>query len=338
MNNTIYLVTGAAGFLGNNISRLLIEQGKSVRALVLKGDPAAENIPQGVDIVEGDLTDFDSCERFFEVPEGKEVIVIHVASVVAISPEPSELVYKVNVEGTRNIVDLCVHHKVKKLVYISSTGGIPELPAGTLICEPKTSEDFDPDGVMGYYSKTKALATQYVLDAVSNTGLNASVVYPTGICGPDDYAFGPVASVIMKYCRGEMKVGIEGSFNSVDVRDLADGVISCAKNGRAGEGYIMGNEAVTMKQMFELISQTSGAPMVETILSVEAMRAATEKQLPDGPEKEKAMAAMEFSMYNLTRNNNFSSQKAINVLGYKTRPFVETITDEVRWLQSLGKI
>lgn len=332
---TIYLLTGAAGLLGNNVALSLISESKQVRALVLDGDPAAEHVPKESEIVIGDVTDIPSLERFFTVTEGIEVIVIHCASIVSVSPLPSQKVYDVNVTGTQNIVDLCVANKVKKLVYISSSGAIPELPGGQTIYEP---ESFDTEVVVGYYSKTKALATQIVLKAVKENGLDASIIYPSGICGPNDYAFGPVAGVIMQYCDGKMPVGFEGSFNSVDVRDLAEGVVACAEKGRRGEGYIMSNEMVTIRRLFDLISTTSGSPVVDTILSADDMIAMSAKNIPEGPEKEEKLATLKFSMYNMVRNNNFSSEKAQKELGYHTRPFEETITDEVNWLISIGKV
>lgn len=332
---TIYLLTGAAGLLGNNIALSLIEEDKQVRALILDGDPAAEHLPKEVEIIVGNVTDISSLERFFTVMEGTEIIVIHCASIVSLSPLPSQKVYDVNVTGTQNIVDICIEKNVKKLIYISSTGAIPELPDGQVICEP---DFFDVENVVGYYSKTKAMATKIVQKAIKENGLDASIVYPSGICGPNDYAFGPVAGVIMQYCDGKMPVGFEGSFNSVDVRDLAEGVIACAKKGRRGEGYIMSNEMVPIRHMFNLISTASGAPRVETILPVEIMIANAQDSIPDGPEKEAKLETLKFGMYNMVRNNNFSSEKAQKELGYRTRPFKETIIDEVNWLISIGKV
>lgn len=335
MKHTVYLLTGAAGLLGSNVCRALLARGASVRALVLPGDPAARFVPDGAEVFQGDVTDPASLERFFALPEGTERVVLHCASIVTLSPEPSRKVYEVNVTGTENLVELCLSHGVKKLVYVSSTGAIPEAETGRAITEP---ERFDPDGVVGYYSKTKALATQYVLEAARERGLNASVVYPSGICGPNDYAFGPVAGVILKYCAGEIPVGVEGTFNSVDVRDLADGVLACAEKGRPGEGYIMSNQLVTLREMFELISDASGAPRVERFLPVEAMRRMMAAQLPDGPEKEQRLAAFDFGTYNLVHNNDFSCEKARRELGYHTRPFADTIRDEVAWLADIGKL
>ena len=254
------------------------------------------------------------------------------------SEKPVQKVYDVNVHGTENIVDLCIEHKVKKLVHISSTGAITETPHGTKIKEPACAEDLNPDAVRGYYSKTKVIATQYVLRAAQEKGLDASIVYPSGIYGPDDYAFGPTASVFIKYCSGGMPVGIQGSFNSVDVRDLANGIINCITKGKKGEGYIMGNEMVTMKYIFEIISKYSGAPFVETYITAEQMIENAAASIPDGPDKESAVSEIAFGMYNLIRNNDFDDSKARNELDYTTRSFEETVADEIEWLASVGKI
>jgi len=334
MSNKIYLLTGAAGFLGGNVCRNLIERGQKVRAFILNGDPAAKDVPKEAEIVYGDLTDKKSLERLFDVPADADVIVIHCASIVALSPEPSQIVYDVNVTGTKNIVKLCIEHQVKKLVHVSSTGAIVELPDNQQMYEPS---EFNPETRVGYYSKTKAMATEYVLKMAKETGLDASVVYPSGIFGPNDYVYGSVAQAIIKYCNGQMPMCIEGSLNSVDVRDLADAVITCTEKGRKGEGYILSNEMFTMRRLFELISKTSGAKHIDNIITGGQMKELTIKH-SGGKMDETAMRALEFSIWSIERNNNFCSDKARKELGYCTRPIEETVIDSVKWLQSVGKI
>lgn len=189
MNTNIkYLVTGAAGFLGGTICRQLIERGDSVRAFVLPGDPAMKFVPQEAEIVEGDLTDTESLERFFTVDDGTETIVLHIASIVSVNPDYSSKVMEVNVDGTKNIIRLCLSHpECRKLVYCSSTGAIPENTMGQAIREVRR---FDPDEVVGCYSRSKAMASQAVLDAVHDEGLNACIVHPCGILGPEGNGLG----------------------------------------------------------------------------------------------------------------------------------------------------
>lgn len=189
MENRIYLVTGAAGFLGSNICAQLLEQGRKVRALVLPNDKSAKYIPEAVEIVLGNLCDEASLEPFFAVPNGMTSVVIHCASMVTVNPQYSELLMNVNVEGTRNMITKCLAHpECEKMVYVSSTGAIPEAPMGTRIKEVDKFEPCDPEKVVGAYSQSKAMATQMVLDSVKVMGLNASVVHPSGILGPLDHA------------------------------------------------------------------------------------------------------------------------------------------------------
>ena len=168
MNNIVYLVTGAAGFLGSNICTQLLERGEKVRAFVLEGDADAKYIPYDVEIFYGNLCDKSSLKEFFTVEQGVETICIHVASVVTVNPNYSKLVLDVNVGGTENIVDMCLEHKeCKKLVYVSSTGAIPEYTKDEPI---KEIDEFDLDKVIGWYAKSKAMATNNVFTAVKNSG------------------------------------------------------------------------------------------------------------------------------------------------------------------------
>jgi len=336
MDNRIYLLTGAAGLLGSNVSRKLIERGEKVRALVLKGDPAAKYIPEEAEIVFGDIIDNESLERFFTVPRGLEVYVIHSASIVTLNPNPSEKVHAVNVEGTQNIINKCIAHKVKKLVYISSTGAIPEREGNLPI---KEVSHFNTEGLVGYYSVTKAEASQLVLNAMEMLPeLNASVVHPSGICGPDDYSFGLVADFIIQYASGKMPAGIQGTFNSVDVRDLADGVIACCDKGRRGECYIMSNSLVSMKDMFHIINDAAGLNYNPKVLSVPIAKLVAKIMAVVSKLTGKPALLTDFAIYNLDRNNNFDCSKACTELGFKCRPFEESIGDEVRWLKQEGKI
>ena len=332
MKNNIYLVTGAAGFLGSNICRQLIARGERVRALIMNGDPAEKYVPKGVEIVHGDLLDETSLDVFFDTGDVDDVYVIHCASIVWVKNEVNPKVHAVNVDGTANILAQCVKNRVTKLIYISSTGAIPELPHGEKI---KEVDRFLPtDGLVDYYSKTKAEATQLVLDALKEyPDLDASIVHPSGICGPYDYAFGSVTSMVRDFLQGKMKMGIEGTFNSVDVRDLAEGVIAACERGRRGECYIMSNEVVTMRDMFRLMNESMGLSHRYYVLSREFAHVGVWFLGLASKFTGKDPLLSEFNIYMLNRNNEYDCSKAERELGFHCRPFSESIRDTVAWLR-----
>ena len=335
-SNVKYLVTGAAGFLGGTICRQLIERGDDVRALVLPGDPAIKYVPAEAEIVEGDLTDLESLERFFAVEDGTYTIVLHIASIVTVNPDYNPKVMAVNVEGTRNVINLCLNHpECRKLVYCSSTGAIPEKPIGQKICEVTA---FQPDAVEGCYSQSKALASQAVLDAVRERGLNACIVHPSGIMGPEDFAVGETTGTLLKIIGGEMPAGIDGSFNLCDVRDLAAGTIAAADKGQKGECYILGNEPVTFRDFSKMVSDEAGCKPVKMFLPIWAANMMGGIMGKQAKKKGTKPMMTRFSVYNLARNNDFDSSKAKRELGYTTRSYRETIHDEIQWLKAMGKI
>ena len=337
MNKRIYLVTGGAGFLGGTICRKLTERGDKVRTLVLKDDPTAKNIPGAVEVTEGDLTDVGSLEKFFTVPEGYTSVVIQVAGVVRVDEEYHQSLIDVNVGGAKNIIAMCLAHpEVEKLVYVSSTGAIPESPMGQPIREV---ENMEPEKVRGWYSRSKAMATQAVLDAAREQGLNACVVYPTGIMGPGDLGLtNETTNTIIRIMKGGMTVGMCGSLNLVDVRDLADGTIAAADRGGKGETYILGNEEITLREMCRMLREASGCrqPLFYVPISMAYKMAAQMEKKARKSGKKPLMT--NFSVYNLARNNRFDCSKARRELGYHPRSYAETLRDEANWLVEAGYV
>ena len=333
---TVYLLTGAAGNLGSSITKSLIGAGKRVRALVLERDPAAALLPAQAEVVRGDLLDMASLDRFFDAAEGTRLIVIHCASLVALRPEFNQKVYDVNVTGTRNIVAKCIERHAAKLVYISSTSVIPELPMGQTIREVTR---FDPDLVRGYYAKTKAEATAYVFEQGRKSGLDVSVIFPSGILGPNDYSYGLFSRFAISYANGRLPAAVRGSFNAVDVRDLAESVIACAERGGNGEGYIVANRTVSFQELLSLFQEYCNGRRIRFFAPPWLARTGVFfvdvwGRLTGRP----SSWLTAFTIYNLTRNNDYSCEKAKAELGVTLRPFEETIRDTVVWLRDAGKI
>ncbi len=227
---TNYLVTGATGFLGLTVVRMLAARGERVTALVLKGDASAARLPAGVRVSCGNVADRDSLADFFSSCD-EQTCVIHCAGMISIRTTPGKRLRAINVTGTANIVALCQAHRAGKLIYVSSVHAIPEAKKGAVMAETTA---FSPQVVSGPYAKTKAEATALVLDAAKN-GLNACVVHPSGIVGPEDYNLGSISSMIISYCRGRLPLGVEGGYDFVDVRDVASGILACCEKGVPGD-------------------------------------------------------------------------------------------------------
>ena len=335
-SSILYLVTGAAGFLGGTVCRQLVERGSKVRAFILPNDPARKYIPEEVEVFEGDLTGKESMKPFFDIPEGMEAIVMHIASIVTSSPDYNPKVIEVNVGGTKNIIDLCLETPaVAKLVYCSSTGAIPEQPKGTKIRE---IDYFDETKVPGCYAMSKALASQEVLDAVHHRGLNACIVHPSGIMGPGDYAIGEPTANLIRIIKGELPAGIDGDFNLCDVRDLAQGVIGAADSGRCGECYILANEPVTFREFCRMVIEESGGKKVKVFLPIFASKVMASVMEAQAKKSGKKALMTTFNVYSMARNNDFDSSKAQAELGYTIRPYEETIHDQVQWMIQEGML
>ena len=196
----------------------------------------------------------------------------------------------------------------------------------------------DEDEVLGCYSRSKALATQTVLDAVKLENLNACIVHPSGILGPEDFAVGETTKTVIDIINGAMPMGIDGSFNLCDVRDLAAGTIAAADKGKVGHCYILANEEVSFKDFSKMLVKEANCKPIRCFLLIKVANCIAsileKKALKTG--KEPLMTT--FSVYNLARNNDFDYSKAAKDLGYTTRSYEETIRDEVRWLKEEAKI
>lgn len=327
MTETIYLLTGATGLLGANILDRLLSEGHRVRALVR--DPLKKRVDDRAEIVKGDLLDERALNTFFNTPPGSRVIVIHAAGAVTLDPNPNVLVHETNVTGTRNIIDQCVQHDVQKLVYVSSTSALPEEPSRQI----EETGWHNPEQVVGFYSQTKAEASNLVLGAVEEKGLNASIVYPSGILGPGDHNLGLITSTIRMFAKGFLPISIGGSFNSVDVRDLAAGIVSCATRGGSGETYIMAGETHTLTELLMMVREEAGLSPPWFTVPLQALKPLGWMGGHFSRLAKKPMLLTGYTIYNLERNNDFSSEKARTKLGFKSRPLEETVRDTIQWLR-----
>ena len=242
-----YLVTGATGFLGRAVVEALARRGARVHALVLHDDPYINLLPKEVHTVIGDVYAENSLTDFFADADSR-TCVIHCAGVVSVASRPGSRLYQVNVGGTWRVLRQCMEHDVGKMVYVSSVHAIPEKPKGCIITEDC---EFSPGLVDGDYAKSKATATELVF-AAAERGLNASIVFPSGIIGPGDLQGGSFTSMAKSFLAGKLPLAVRGGYDFVDVRDVAKGILDCSESGELGKGYILSGHYVTIRKMLHL--------------------------------------------------------------------------------------
>lgn len=328
-----YLVTGATGFLGRAVITKLARIDAEIFALTLPNDPLAKTLPENVTPVAGDVCDKSSLTEFFDNADDT-ACVIHCAGIVSVASHPENKLYEVNIGGTKNVVSLCLERKVAKLVYVSSVHAIPDKPKGCVI---KETREFSPELVFGDYAKSKAAATNAVLDATEK-GLNASIVLPTGIIGPDDEAKGSITSMLSAYLAGKLPFAVKGGYDFVDVRDVADGIISCTEKGERGETYILSGHYSTIKQIIDVVKDVTGIRKTVTYFPLCVARTVAPMYERIALRKKKKLFYTPYAVRVLSSNGDFSNEKARTALNFQPRPVEETLKDTVEWLKTELKI
>ena len=245
---SLTLVTGASGFLGWHIAKILLEQGHRVRALCR---PTSEIRELAVERVTGDLRDADSLAR---AADGCER-AYHVAADYRLwSKHPKDL-YAANVEGTRNLFDAAARAGVQRIVYTSTVGCIG-MPPGKLGDENTPVSESD---MTGHYKLSKWQAEQVALEK-SRAGAPIVIVNPTAPVGDHDWKPTPTGKIIVDFLAGRLPAFVDTGLNLVDVRDVAQGHILAADKGKPGERYILGCENLTLEQILQRLAKLAHKP------------------------------------------------------------------------------
>jgi len=240
------LVTGASGFIGWHVARLLSERGHKVRALVR---PSSKLRELEVEPVTGDLRDPESLERAVAGCG----LVFHVAADYRLwVRDPSEL-YRSNVDGTRNLLEAARKHGVERLVYTSTVGCIG-VPKGGLGDEtvPVTLDEMS-----GAYKRSKFLAERVALE-FARSGLPVVIVNPTAPVGDHDVKPTPTGKIVLDFLKDAMPAFIDTGLNLVDVRDTAELHLAACERGRLGERYIAGCENLTLAEILKKLARLTG--------------------------------------------------------------------------------
>jgi dihydroflavonol-4-reductase len=248
----VILVTGASGFIGGHIARLLVERGCAVRVLVRPTSNLSGIADLPVERLEGDLRDVGSVRRAMRGC-GQ---TYHVAADYRLwTTDPGEL-RRSNVEGTRNVLQVAAEAGVLKVVYTSTVGTIGIRGDGTPGAEDSPVSITE---MTGHYKRSKFEAEQLALDFAAK-GLPVVIVNPTAPVGEGDLKPTPTGKIIVDFLLGAMPAYVDTGLNLVDVRDVASGHLLAAERGRPGERYILGARNMTLREILESLSRISGRP------------------------------------------------------------------------------
>lgn len=324
----VFVVTGAFGHLGINLLKKLLKNNNKVIAFDLypkEGYFKDDNLK----IIKGNTCSKNDVSNIFLGLESYEIIVVHCAAIVSIASKYNQKVYDVNVNGTKNVVDACLKYNVSKLIHISSVHAVPTVSKDNIIKEVNC---FDPDKVVGLYAKTKAIATQYVLDA-TKCGLNACVLHPSGIIGEMDYNIGHTTRLIIDYINHDLTAAINGGYDFVDVLDVCDAIINCVDKGRSGECYIISNKYYSIKDILEIVHNITNQKRIKVYLPLWFIKPlAPLAEFYYKIRKTKPLWTL-YSLYTLNSPSNFSNEKARKELNFCPRNLEETLKRTCEWLK-----
>lgn len=331
----VYIVTGSTGFVGNNLVKQLEAKGEKVVGMVwnehsekpteaLKGSKAQ--------LVFGDVRNVDDLEKLFEVAgEKNQIIFVHTASVVHIGNNKKIIkeMFDTNINGARNIVDVCKKHKCR-LLYVSSVHAITEPKKRALTTE---ITNFDPKTVVGKYAKTKAAASRIVMDAIVNDGLDAVLVHPSGITGPNDYSDTHLVQMVEDFALGRIPAAVKGGYDFVDVRDVANGIILAAEKGKTGDCFLLSNKYYSVMEMLGTLSEIGIGKKIKTKMPMWVAKLGLPFLSLHFKIRGQRPLYTSYSLYTLKSNSNFSHEKATKELGYSARELKESLTDVVAFLR-----
>jgi len=317
------LVTGATGFVGANVARLLVAEGHRVRVLARSASrlTVLEGCP--VEVVHGDILERDAVIRALRGCAA----VFHIAADYRLwAKDPGEI-YRNNVEGTRTVLGACVRARVERVIYTSSVGtlGTPRHGGPGTETTPVGLDD-----MIGPYKRSKFLAER-VAEEYAARGLPVVIVNPTNPIGPWDVKPTPTGQIVLDYLLGRMVATLDTGLNLIHVADVARGHLLAAQRGRMGEKYILGCQNCSLTEVFQMLASITGirAPglrvphaLIFLVALVNEGVARVTGHPPRVPITGVRMARK--PMY-------FSAEKAVRELGLPQTPVEQALRAAVDW-------
>jgi dihydroflavonol-4-reductase len=320
-------VTGATGFVGSHVARLLAEHGADLRLLV-RPTSKLDNIRDlRAEHATGDLRDPASLKSAMSGCD----YVFHVAADYRLwAPDPREM-YASNVEGTRAIIQAAQEAGIKRVIYCSSvaTMGFNDQAIPVKESDPVTIAD-----MIGHYKRSKFMAEHVALEA-GNKGANVVVVNPTTPIGEADIKPTPTGRIILDFLKRKFPAYVDTGLNLADVHEVARGHILAMEHAKPGERYILGGEDLTLKQLLDKLATLTGLPSPTTKVphSVAYAYACFDELFTGGLLGKEPRATRE--AVKMGRKKMFaSSEKAVRDLGYQITPIEPALQRAIDWFKA----
>lgn len=320
------VVTGATGHVGNNLVRLLVERGWSVRAGVHRGDEALE----GVDCerVPVDLDDEASLDAAFTGAE----VVFHLAAVISIDGDRDGRVARTNVDGAARAARAAGRAGARRMVHMSSIHAFDPEPAGEPVDEGRR-RGLDSKKA---YDRSKARGEAAVRRVADEAGMEVVVVNPTAVIGPYDFGPSRAGQVLLDLARRRLPSLIDGGFHWVDVRDVAASTAAAAERGVAGESYLLPGNWVSVVEMAEVASAVTGVPRPRMVTPRWLAQGAAPFSVAWARLRRRSPLFTGESVHALGTYRHISGARAGAALGHAPRPFEETVRDTYAWFIERG--
>jgi dihydroflavonol-4-reductase len=324
------LVTGATGFVGSHVARVLQEGGFQVRAMARKRTNTLPVEQTGLEVVWGDLTDPASLREALRGCQG----LFHVAALNSFWSRDPGLFYRTNVEGTRNILTSALEAGVQRVVYTSTWAVIGAPPRGGLATEATAPR---PGELKGHYRWSKHLAEREALTFVER-GLDVVVVNPTVVVGWGDVKPTPSGRLVLDFLRGRIPAYIDAYLNLIDVEDVAQGHLLAWRQGKRGERYILGNQNMTLLEVLETLAAITGlrAPHLRAPVGL-ALAAAYADHLVEGRLLHREPRIPLEGVMHAWHYRAVDCSKARQALGLPQTPVEAALEKAVRWFRETWK-
>ena len=324
-------VTGATGFLGSHVARVLSEGGAELRLLV-RPTSSLKNL-QGLkaETATGDLRDPASLEKAMSGCD----TVFHVAADYRLwVRDPGEM-YRSNVDGTRAILEAARKNNVRRVVYTSSVATIGFRKDGRPADEDSPVSVAD---MIGHYKRSKFMAEQIAMEA-GRSGLHVVTVNPTTPIGEQDVKPTPTGRIVVDFLKRKFPAYVETGLNLVDVRECARGHVAALEKGRTGERYILGGEDLTLKQILDKLGAITGLPSPKVKLPyLFAFAAGVVDEAITGMLLRREPRATVDTVRMGKKEMFASSAKAEKELGWKIVPVENALRRAVEWFQANGYV